>query len=79
MPNHDLVLFKVETVPMSEIVGAWKKLTGRLTHKLRGRSGAFGAEDYFDAYMLITRTLITRSRYAAFSPKASAARFNGKR
>ena len=36
---------------MSEIVGAWKKHTGRLANKLLGRGGAFWAEDYFDIYM----------------------------
>lgn len=51
MPNHVHVLFKVETVPMSVIVGAWKKHTGRLAHKLLARSGAFWAEDYFDMYL----------------------------
>ncbi len=51
MPNHVHVLFKVETVPMSEIVGAWKKHTGRLAHKLLGKQGAFWAEGYFDTFM----------------------------
>ena len=51
MPNHVHVLFKVGTVPMSEIVGAWKKHTGRLANKLLGKQGAFWAEDYFDTFM----------------------------
>jgi len=51
MPNHVHVLFKVGTVPMSEIVGAWKKHTGRLVNKLLGKQGAFWAEDYFDVFM----------------------------
>lgn len=51
MPNHVHVLFKVRAVPMSEIVGAWKKHTGRLAHKLLGEQGAFWAEGYFDTYM----------------------------
>jgi len=51
MPNHVHVLFKVGTVPMSEIVGAWKKHTGRLANKLLGKQGAFWAEDYFDVFM----------------------------
>ena len=50
MPNHVHVLFKVGTVPMSEIVGAWKKHTGRLANKLLGKWGAFWAEDYFDVF-----------------------------
>ncbi len=51
MPNHVHVLFKVGTVPMSEIVGAWKKHTGRLANRLLGKQGAFWAEDYFDVFM----------------------------
>jgi REP element-mobilizing transposase RayT len=51
MPNHIHVLFKVGTVPMSEIVGAWKKHTGRLAHKHLGKQGAFWAEGYFDTFM----------------------------
>jgi putative transposase len=51
MPNHVHVLFKVGAVPMSVIVGAWKKHTGRLAHKLLGQSGAFWAEDYFDTFI----------------------------
>ncbi|MGD0252379.1 MAG: transposase [Verrucomicrobiota bacterium] len=51
MPNHVHVLFKVGTVPMSEIVGAWKKHTGRLANKLLGKQGALWAEDYFDIFM----------------------------
>jgi len=51
MPNHVHVLFKVGTVSMAEIVGAWKRHTGRLANKLLGKWGAFWAEDYFDTYM----------------------------
>jgi len=51
MPNHVHILFKVGAVSMAEIVGAWKKHTGRLANKLLGKRGAFWAEDYFDTYM----------------------------
>jgi REP element-mobilizing transposase RayT len=51
MPNHVHVLFKVGAVSMSEIVGAWKKHTGRLANKLLAKQGPFWAEDYFDTYM----------------------------
>ena len=51
MPNHVHVLFKVGAVSMADIVGAWKKNTGRLANKLLGKQGAFWAEDYFDTYM----------------------------
>ncbi len=51
MPNHVHVLIRVGSVSMSEIVGAWKKHTGRLANELLGRQGAFWARDYFDTYM----------------------------
>jgi len=51
MPNHVHVLFKVGNASMSEIVGAWKKHTGRLANRLLERQGAFWAEDYFDTFM----------------------------
>ncbi len=51
MPNHLHVLFEVGTVSMSETVGAWKKHTARLAHRLLRKRGAFWANDYFDTYM----------------------------
>jgi REP element-mobilizing transposase RayT len=51
MPNHIHVLFKVGTVPMSDIVREWKKHTGRLANAMLKRHGAFWAEDYFDIFM----------------------------
>ncbi|MSU64027.1 MAG: hypothetical protein EXS31_16815 [Pedosphaera sp.] len=51
MPDHVHVLFKVGAVSMVEIVGAWKKHTGRLANKLLGKRGALWAEDYFDVFM----------------------------
>ncbi len=55
MPNHVHVLFKVGSVPMSEIIGAWKRHTSRLANKLIGKQGAFWAEDYFDVFMRDTQ------------------------
>lgn len=51
MPNHVHALFQVGAVPMSEIVGAWKKHTGRLANKELGKAGTFWAGDYFDVFM----------------------------
>jgi REP element-mobilizing transposase RayT len=51
MPNHIHVLFKVGTVPMSDIVREWKKHTGRLANEILGKRGAFWAGDYFDTFM----------------------------
>jgi REP element-mobilizing transposase RayT len=51
MPNHVHVLFKVDTTPMSHIVGSWKKRIGRQANQVLGRQGEFWAEDYWDTYM----------------------------
>jgi REP element-mobilizing transposase RayT len=51
MPNHVHILFKVGNASMSEIVGAWKKHTGRIANGLLQKRGAFWAEDYFDVFM----------------------------
>ena len=42
MSNHVHVLFKVDSVPMSEIVESWKKHTANKANGLLKRHGAFG-------------------------------------
>ncbi len=71
MPNHVHVLFKVGTASMSEIVGSWKKHTGRLANKLLGKQGAFWAEDYFDTYMRDARHELKTVRYIENNPTKS--------
>jgi REP element-mobilizing transposase RayT len=51
MPNHVHVLFRVNKIPMSQIVGAWKKHTARQINDGIGRRGKFWAADYFDLFM----------------------------
>jgi REP element-mobilizing transposase RayT len=68
MPNHVHVLFKVGAVSMAEIVGAWKKHTGRLANKLLGKRGAFWAEDYFDTYMRDAEHERKTARYIENNP-----------
>ena len=51
MANHVHVLFKVGTAAMSEIVGAWKKHTGRLANQVLRQQGAFWAAGYFDTFI----------------------------
>jgi REP element-mobilizing transposase RayT len=51
MPNHVHVLFKVEAVPMAEILESWKKHTAQKANRLLGRRGPFWAEDYFDTFV----------------------------
>jgi hypothetical protein len=68
MPNHVHVIFKVGAAPMSEIVAAWKKHTGRLANKLLGKSGAFWGEDYFDVFMRDTEHERETIRYIENNP-----------
>jgi REP element-mobilizing transposase RayT len=51
MPNHVHVLFKVGAVPMSEIIGAWKRHTARRANEILGTRGAFWSKDYFDTFI----------------------------
>ena len=68
MPNHVHVLFKTADVPMSEIVGAWKKHTARLANKLMEKRGAFWAEDYFDVFMRDSAHELGTIRYIEANP-----------
>ena len=51
MPNHVHVLFKVDAMPMAEIVESWKKHTAQKVNRLLKRRGNFWEEDYWDTYM----------------------------
>jgi len=51
MPNHVHVLFKVLSVPMSEIVGAWKSVAAHLANPVLKRKEQLWAEDYWDTYI----------------------------
>jgi REP element-mobilizing transposase RayT len=51
MPNHVHVLAEIYQAPMSQVVGSFKKHTGRRANVLLGLQGAFWARDYFDVYM----------------------------
>ena len=78
MPNHVHVLFKVGAVSMAEIVGAWKKHTGRLANKLLGKRGAFWAEDYFDTYMRDAEHEAKTVRYIENNPSKAKLVLNPK-
>jgi len=87
MPNHVHVLFRVQDVPMSQVVNAWKGFTAKEVDKLLGRKGQFWQEDYWDTYMrdeeheLKTRNYIennpTKAKLVAFRKDwpSSSARF----
>src|SRR5262249_37260265 len=51
MPNHVHVLFKVQDVPMSRLVDAWKGYTAKAVNRLLGRKGRFWEVGYWDTYM----------------------------
>ncbi len=51
MSNHVHALFKVDAVPMSEILETWKKHTANKANRLLKRHGAFWAAGYFDTFM----------------------------
>ena len=51
MPNHVHLLFKVGEVPMGQLIGDWKKHSGRKAHRVLGKLGGFWADDYWDTYM----------------------------
>ena len=51
MPNHAHVLFKVDCVPMAEILESWKKHTAQKVNRLLNRRGKLWKEDYWDTYM----------------------------
>lgn len=51
MPNHVHLLFKVQDVPMSQLVDAWKGYTAKEANKLLRRKGKFWQDGYWDTYM----------------------------
>jgi REP element-mobilizing transposase RayT len=51
MPNHVHALFRVEPVPMAEIIESWKKHTSQKLNRLLKRQGKFWEEDYWDTYI----------------------------
>jgi putative transposase len=68
MPNHVHALFRVEAVPMTEILESWKKHTAQRVNRLLKRRGQFWQADYWDTYMRDgTHELETR-RYIENNP-----------
>jgi putative transposase len=51
MPNHVHVLFKVDTIPMADILESWKKHTANKANRLLKRRGEFWQADYWDTFM----------------------------
>jgi REP element-mobilizing transposase RayT len=68
MSNHVHVLFKMETVPMAEIVESWKKHTSNKANRVLKRRGAFWAPGYFDTYVRNIKHEQTIVRYIENNP-----------
>jgi REP element-mobilizing transposase RayT len=68
MPNHVHVLFKVEAIPMSEIMKSWKGFSGTEANKLLGRRGDFWQEDYWDTFMRDSEHELKTRRYIENNP-----------
>ena len=68
MPNHVHTLFKVDSIPMSEIVGNWKKYTANQANRALGRRGAFWEADYWDTYMRSAAHELQTIRYTENNP-----------
>ncbi len=76
MPNHVHVLFRVQDMPMSQIVDAWKGFTAKEANKLLGRKGHFWQEGYWDTYIRDGEHELKTRRYIENNPtKAKLAAF----
>jgi REP element-mobilizing transposase RayT len=68
MPNHVHAVFKVDSTPMSEIVGGWKRFTAKEVNRALGRQGAFWEADYWDTYMRSAAHELQTVRYTENNP-----------
>jgi REP element-mobilizing transposase RayT len=68
MPNRVHAVFKVDSTPMSEIVGGWKNYTANEANKVLGFRGAFWEADYWDTYMRSTAHELQTIRYTENNP-----------
>jgi len=76
MPNHVHLLFRVQAVPMCQLMDAWKGYTAKQANKLLGRKGRFWQEGYWDTYMRDSQHESKARRYVESNPtKAKLAAF----
>ena len=68
MPNHVHLLFRIETVPMSQLMDGWKGFTAKAANKLLGRKGQFWQEGYWDTYMRDSQHEQRSRRYLENNP-----------
>jgi REP element-mobilizing transposase RayT len=76
MPNHVHLLFRVQDIPMSQLVDAWKGFTAKAANRILGRKGRFWQEGYWDTYMRGEDHELRTRRYIENNPtKAKLATF----
>lgn len=68
MPNHVHVLFKPTAMPMSQVVGSWKKYTAHEANQALDLQGQFWGEDYWDTYMRDAAHELKSRRYIENNP-----------
>ena len=68
MPNHVHVLFRVESVPMSRVLNAWKGYTAKEANKVLERNGRFWQQDYWDTYVRNEEHELKTRRYIENNP-----------
>ena len=68
MPNHVHILFRVQDVPMSQTIDAWKGFTAKKANRILGRKGQFWQEGYWDTYMRDTEHELKTRQYIENNP-----------
>ena len=68
MPNHVHLLFRVQDVPMAQLMDAWKGYTAKETNKILGCKGQFWQEGYWDTYMRDSHHESKTRRYIETNP-----------
>ena len=78
MPNHVHLLFQVFSVPMSQLVNAWKGFTAKEANKLVGQRGKFWQDDYWDTFMRDGKHEEKARKYIEANPVKAALRRDRK-
>ncbi len=70
MPNHVHLLFQpAEEWPLDRTLHSWKSFTAKEVNKLRGTTGAFWQEDYWDRIVRSENEWIAYRDYITQNPK----------
>ena len=69
MPNHvHVLLATLPANPIGQVIGSWKRFTGREANKLLDRSGQFWHVDYWDRFIRNEQHFETVLNYIDFNP-----------